>query len=451
MEQVEVAIIGGGVSGAAAFYVLSKYSDVKSVALIEKCDKLASISSSAKANSQTIHDGSIETNYTAQKAAKVKISADKVMNYALKNNLQNKVIFKLQKLAIGIGDKECEFIKKRHEEFRDIFNELTFFNKNELKTIEPKIIEGANGGERAENVVASGYLESWCGMNFELLSQDFAENGLKENPKNKIIMNFKVINIKPNGSGGYNIIAKDGREISAKFVLVNAGSYSLPLAQKCGYGKELGCLPVAGSFYFVPGTLLRGKVYGVQNPKLPFAALHGDPDIAIDGVTRFGPTALTMPKLERSEHLLGNLSSELIISDFKLGVVKVGLDLLADSEIRKYVFRNIMFELPFFGKRMFLKDARKIIPSLQLRDLTYAKGFGEVRPQVVDAKNCKLELGEKKIITNKGITFNMTPSPGATSCLGNAEIDVKEIVKYLNKHFDIERFYSDLGMQELLK
>ena len=37
----------------------------------------------------------------------------------------------------------------------------------------------------------------------------------------------------------------------------------------------------------------------VQHPKLPFAALHGDPDILADGCTRFGPTALVLPKLER--------------------------------------------------------------------------------------------------------------------------------------------------------
>ena len=33
------------------------------------------------------------------------------------------------------------------------------------------------------------------------------------------------------------------------------------------------------------------KVYMVQNDKLPFAALHGDPDILKNGKTRFGPTA----------------------------------------------------------------------------------------------------------------------------------------------------------------
>ena len=444
-NDFDVAIIGGGVSGCATFYTLNEYTNINKIALLEKCDKLASISSSSKGNSQTIHDGSIETNYTSTKAAKVKIAADKVKHYALSKGLQNKAIFKMQKIAIGIGDKECDFMTKRHKEFSEIFEGLQFFNKNEIKKIEPKVIEALDGNDRIENVVASGYLESWCAMNFEILSQSFANEGTKKNKNSEVFLDFKVVKIKEN-TNGYTITSKDNREINARFVLVNAGSYSLPLAQHSGYGKDLACLPVAGSFYFVPGNLLRGKVYAVQNPKLPFAALHSDPDIAISGVTRLGPTALAMPKLERSKYLFGNINSELLTIDFKFAAMQVLFGLLKDSDIRNYVFRNMFFEMPYFGKRLFIKDARKIIPSLKLEDLTYAKGFGEVRPQVIDMSAKKLELGEKKILTNKGITFNMTPSPGATSCLSNAEIDTLEIVKYLNKTFDIERFYKDLSV-----
>lgn len=446
MEKVfDLAIIGGGISGCAAFYVASQYTDIKKVVLLEKNKKLAQVSSSQKANSQTIHDGSIETNYTAQKATKVKISADKLKNYALRQNLQNKGIFKMQKLAIGVGDKECEFMKKRHSEFAEIFDGLQFFEKEQIKDLEPKVIESLRGGDRSENVVASGYEESWCAMNFEVISNSFVESALIANPSNKVLNKFRVIGIYRGKDGSYMIHSSDKQRIRARFVLVNAGSFSLPLAQKCGYGKDLGCLPVAGSFYFVPGKLLRGKVYGVQNPKLPFAALHGDPDIAVSDSTRLGPTALAMPKLERGKHFWDKISGELLTTDFKLGVLKVGFDLLSDSEIRAYVLKNMAFELPLLGKRLFIKDARKIIPSLKLSDLTYANGFGEVRPQVIDLGAKKLELGEKKILTKKGLTFNMTPSPGATSCVGNAEIDIKEVAEYLGCKFDNDRFRAELG------
>lgn len=446
-NEFDVVIIGGGVSGCAAFWTLSEYSDIKRVAIVEKCDQLAKVSSSPKANSQTIHDGSIETNYTVEKAKKVKLSAYKVRHYALNKNLQNKIIFQHQKMAIGVGEEECKFMNKRHEDFKEVFPELEYFDKATIKEIEPKVILNPDGSDRTENVVGSGFRKDWCAMNFGLLSENFVEEAKKIKPNNEVFLNFKVKKIQSRGDG-YALISENNDEVYAKFILVNAGSFSLPLAQSMGYGKDLGCLPVAGSFYFVP-DLLRGKVYTVQNPKLPFAAIHGDPDVVIKGKTRVGPTALTMPKLERNKHLLGGISGELFKMDMNKEVFKIAMDLFSDKEIRDYVFKNIAFELPYIGKRKFLKDAQKIIPSLRLQDLEYADGFGEVRPQVLDRTNKKLELGEKKIATNKGITFNMTPSPGATSCLQNALNDSQEICSYLGVKFDLERFYKDLSPEEL--
>ncbi|PAF50818.1 FAD-dependent oxidoreductase [Helicobacter sp. 13S00477-4] len=446
-NEFDVVVIGGGVSGCAAFYALSEYSDIKRIAIIEKCDGLAKVSSSPKANSQTIHDGSIETNYTVEKAKKVKLSAYKVRHYALNKNLQNKIIFENQKMAIGVGEEECEFMKKRYEDFKEIFPNLEFFDKNKIKELEPRVILDSSGNDRFENVLGSGFQKDWCAMNFGLLSENFVQEAKKINPNNEVFLNFRVKKIEPR-SGGYAVISQNGDEVYAKFVLVNAGSYSLPLAQSMGYGMDLGCLPVAGSFYFVP-DLLRGKVYTVQNPKLPFAAVHGDPDVVIKGKTRIGPTALTMPKLERNKHWLGGISLDLFKMDLNKEVFKIAFDLFSDKEIRDYVFKNIVFELPYVGKRKFLKDAQKIIPSLRLKDLQYADGFGEVRPQVLDRTKRKLELGEKKIATNKAITFNMTPSPGATSCLQNALVDAQEIVTYLGGKFDLERFYQDLSPEEL--
>jgi len=52
-------------------------------------------------------------------------------------------------------------------------------------------------------------------------------------------------------------------------------------------------------------------------------------------------------------------------------------------------------------------------------------------------------LGEASITEEKGIIYNMTPSPGATSCLGNAERDIKIVCEYLGKKFNEEQFLAD--------
>lgn len=447
MNEFDVVIIGGGVSGCCTFYTLTEYSDIKKIAIVEKEAKLAQISSSHKANSQTIHDGSIETNYGAEKARKVKLSAQKVRNFCLKEGLQNKIIFEMQKMAIGVGDRECEALQKRHDEFQHIFPGLKFYNKDNIKVMEPKVIEGKDGGDRPENVVGSGFDSDWCAVNYEMLSEYFIQKAKEKNPQNEVFLGFRVSHIQSKNTG-YAVVGVDGREIYAKFVLVDAGSFSLPLAQRAGYGMDLGCLPVGGEFYFTP-KLLKGKVYGMQNPKLPFAALHGDPDVFVKDKTRLGPTALATLRLENSKHIFDVLSPELLKLDLHLDVIKVTYDLLSDSEIRNYILRNIFFHFPFFGKKLFIKDAQKIIPSLKIEDITFAKGYGEVRPQVVDRTTKRLELGEKRICTGKGMTFNMTPSPGATSCLHNALIDSQEIVEFLQAKFDKERFLQELSPEEL--
>ena len=108
------------------------------------------------------------------------------------------------------------------------------------------------------------------------------------------------------------------------------------------------------------------------------------------------------------------------------------------------MFKNFLFEVPLINKKLFVQDAKKIVPSLSVDDIAYAKGFGGVRPQVLDKEKEKLMLGEASINPEAGIIFNMTPSPGATSCLGNAERDMHEIVKYLELDFDEKSFLADL-------
>ena len=274
------------------------------------------------------------------------------------------------------------------------------------------------------------------------MAKSLIDNAQKEpNTTVDLFLNEQVLTIEKNTTRGYTLHTK-GQTFSADFIVVNAGAHSLFLAHAMGYGQEYACLPMAGSFYLTTQKLLNGKVYMIQNPKLPFAALHGDPDILAEGNTRFGPTALMLPKLERYKN--GTYLDFWKTLRLDSNVVSALWKLLKDSEIRNYILRNFIFEVPFIGKRLFLHDARKIVPSLQLHEYEYAQGFGGVRPQVIDKKQRKLILGEASINTGEGIIFNMTPSPGATSCLGNAQRDLQSIVHYLGKTFDEQRFNDEL-------
>lgn len=442
-KHYEVIVVGGGISGAALFYELARYTDINSIALLEKYEALSTLNSKGTSNSQTIHFGDIETNYTAEKAAKVKYTADMVVKYCLQHGYENDFLFSHQKMAIGVGEEEVACMRKRYEDFKEIFPYLEVYEKDKLKEIEPKLIYDSNGNERPEEIVGVGVQGEYSTVDFGKMSESLVENAKKEKGKTTdVFFNSQVVKIEKKDDG-HELTTKDGRVFSASYVVVNAGAHSLYLAHKMGHGLEFGCLPVAGSFYLTTKKILNGKVYMVQNPKLPFAALHGDPDILADGFTRFGPTALVLPKLERYH---GNST---IIDFFKTlqfdkNIAIIFKDLLKDRTIRNYVFRNFLFEIPYFNKKLFLKDARKIVPSLELEDIRYATGFGGVRPQVLNKKERKLMLGEASVTPGTGIVFNMTPSPGATSCLGNAYKDSKAACEYLGKTFNEDMFKAEL-------
>jgi malate dehydrogenase (quinone) len=440
-NHYNVIVIGGGISGAALFYELGRYTDVKKICLLEKYGSLASLNSNGSANSQTIHCGDIETNYTLEKAAKVKRTAKMVEKYCLQYGYENKVIFSHQKMAVGVGHEEVNYITNRYKEFKSLYPYLEFYTKEKLAEIEPSIIYDKEGKERPEDIVGMGAQGEYTTVDFKALSDTFIDNTLKIKDKvTDIFFNNEVKNIQKIGSTYH--IQTTMSQFTANFVVVDAGAHSLFLAHKMGHGLDFGCLPMAGSFYMGNRKILNGKVYMVQNPKLPFAALHGDPDILVNGFTRFGPTALMLPKLERFKPGTYMDFFKTLRLDFT--VIKIFYDLFKDSDIRKYVLKNFMFEVPYINKKLFLQDARKIVPSLSDEDISYAKGFGGVRPQILDKKNKKLMLGEASINTGEGIIFNMTPSPGATSCLGNAVRDVESICEYLGLTFDKENFEKEL-------
>jgi len=444
-KHYEVVIVGGGISGAALFFELAKYSNAKNICMLEKYEALATLNSKGTSNSQTIHVGDIETNYTFEKAKITKRTAKMIEKFCLEYGLQDKIMFKHQKMALGVGEEEVEFITNRYNEFKEIFPYLELWDKEQLRELEPKLVyaDKEQTIDRPEPIVAMGARDQYTTVDFGAMTNELAKaaQGADESKTTDIFYNSEVEEIEQIGDK-YKLTTVNGTVYTADFVVVNAGAHSLYLAHKMGYGKHMGSLSMAGSFYITSGEFLNGKVYMVQNDKLPFAALHGDPDILEDGKTRFGPTALALGVLERYKGFksVGQCIKTMNIDG---NILKIFWDLLKDSDIRNYVFKNFLFEVPGINKKLFVKDAQKIVPSLSVDDIEYAKGFGGVRPQVLNKDEQKLMLGEASLSEGKGIIFNMTPSPGATSCLGNAERDIKVVCDYLNLEFNEEQFLAD--------
>jgi len=436
----DVIIVGGGVSGTALLYTLSKYTDVKNIGLIEKYANYGTVNSAPNMNSQTLHFGDIETNYTIEKASKVKKYADMVKLY-LEHEKEVKgdemIFLKVPKMVLAVGKDQVDTLRERFEPFGKLFPKLRMIGKEEIGAIEPRIVEGRDPAQELLALLTEdGYT-----VDFRKLSHSFVNNAKQLNPDISIYLSTKVLKILRDGDG-YKVYTDKG-DYEADAVIVAAGSHSLIMAKSLGYGKNLSILSMAGSFYTGP-KVLNGKVYTMQVPKLPFAAVHGDPEVHNEHITRFGPTAKPIFFLERYNY--STFFEYWKTFGFSLKPIRSILKISSDKVIFNYLLKNVVYDFPWIGKRSFMKEIRKIVPNAKLGEIKFARRVGGTRPQIINNTLGKLELGEAKLVGDK-IIFNITPSPGASTCLGNAFEDTAKLMEFLGNRFrfDTAGFEKDLA------
>jgi malate dehydrogenase (quinone) len=437
----EVLIIGGGISGGTLLYDLALHSDVQSMCLIEKYDHLDPLNSNAHSNSQTLHCGDIETNYSREKAEHVHGGANMMLQFVNNGSGDSTLKRNYGKMLLGVGDVEIASIKDRFSSISDLFPTLREVNADDIADIEPNV--ALIDGKRRDDPIFGLYDSVGWAIDYGRVTDNcVAQAQGVEGKKVDVKLSTEALKI-TRTEDGFEIKVKHGDTLHCKFLVVSAGTYSLHLAQTMGKGKHFSVLPVSGSFYFAP-EVLHGKVYTVQNPKLPFAAIHGDPDMTKPNTTRFGPTALMLPVLERfnAKTALGFMQS----FHFSKGTATTLFHLMKDKDIRDFIYENIGYEVPVHGKKSFLKQVLKIVPSMQLDDLDFADHTTGVRPQLIDEEKEELLMGAAKFNDGDGVIFNMTPSPGATSAFANAAEDLVEITKHLDRNIDEASFKAVFGV-----
>ncbi len=440
VSEYEVLIVGGGVVGTALLYTLSKYTDIRNVGLIEKYSDFGMVNSASTKNSQTLHFGDIETNYSFEKAKNVKRMADMVKHYLEKEKLadaDSDIYTRYSKMVLAVGKNQVSELSKRFSVFRQLYPDLREIGREEIGKIEPRVVEGRDPSQEILALVTNdGYT-----VDFKRLCYSFVKNAKKENPDLNIHLNTRLTSIIKNKD--FFTIKTNNGEFRSKVVVVAAGGHSLMIAKSLGYGRNLSILSMAGSFYIAP-KVLNGKVYTIQVAKLPFAAIHGDPEVHNDKITRFGPTAKPIFLLERH-----NRSTFLEYwKTFGLGISPVIslIKIIFDKVLFNYIVINVLYDLPYVGKWLFLRQIKMIVPSIKINEIKFARKIGGTRPQIVNNTTRKLEMGEAKL-SGENIIFNITPSPGASTCLGNAYSDTLKVIEFLgNKYkFSKESFEKDLS------
>lgn len=443
MEKIyDLVIVGAGISGTALLYAASNFTNIKKILLLEKYTAIAELNSNARTNAQTLHQGDIETNYTYEKAKSVKESSALILNYAnhfMEPKEREKAIRRCQKMVLAVGSHEVDSIEKRFsEKMKRLYPKLRIIKKAEIANIEPNV---AYGRDKREEISALYSPEGYM-VDFGMLAKSFAKNAirLRKIDKPEIKMGTPLIGA-ARGNEYYTIKTK-GTSINARFIAFDAGTYSLYFAKMFGYDKNLSILSIGGGYYYSK-RFLNGKVYRVQKGGIPFAAIHADPDIRNSSVTRYGPTVTITAELEKGHP--ETIPDYIKTLDKDVETAKIMRRILENRDIKRIVGRNMAYSLPIIGKERFVdEEARKIIPRLKYSDLWVDKYSGGIRPQIIDEKKGKLVVGEAKL-QREGLIFNITPSPGASSCLFSAFTDIKYITRYLNATFNYEKFEKEIS------
>ncbi|NER81796.1 MAG: FAD-dependent oxidoreductase [Leptolyngbya sp. SIO1D8] len=261
-KQYDVVIVGAGVCGTALAYLLSQYTNIERILILEKCDDVAQINSRVSNNSQTLHFGDIETNYTLEKAHKVNRAASLVQQYLLKNDPQQAIYSKYHKMVLAVGDEQTNLLQKRYREFKALFPHLRMIDRTEIAAIEPNIL---NGRDPDVNVQAL-FTEEGYAVDFQKLAKSFLDSAC-QGGKGTVEVQFGTqVTRLEKVEAGYCVHtdSSNPQPIIAKTVVIAAGAYSLLFAKTLGYGRDYALLSVAGSFYKAR-SLLNGKVYTLQS------------------------------------------------------------------------------------------------------------------------------------------------------------------------------------------
>ena len=224
IPRYEVLIVGGGVVGTALLYTLSKYTDIKNIGLIEKYSDFGLVNSASYNNSQTLHFGDIETNYSIDKARSVKQMADMVMKYleSEKDPVEGKKLFsKYSKMVLAVGKNQVQELKLRYPPFSELFPKLRVIERDEIGKIEPRVVEGRDPQQEILALVTEdGYT-----VDYKRLCHSFVDNALKKNPQLDIHLNTKLLKISRNVDL-YSVLTDKG-ELKSSVVIIAAGGHSL--------------------------------------------------------------------------------------------------------------------------------------------------------------------------------------------------------------------------------
>ena len=403
-NKFDVAIIGGGIVGAATFYKLQLQYPNKSIALFEKEDSLAKHQTGN--NSGVIHSGLYYTP-GSKKAINCVNGRHELVKFAKDYNVRHDVC---GKVVVATNEKEIGFLEK-------IFNNgvenntegIEKINAEQIKEIEPQV-----------NGIAGIWVPCTGIIDFVGATNKMLEVALANNEKSKVLLSHEVLDL--NELDDLKQIVTNKGVFYSNYLIVCGGLQADRLAKSDGVSLIEKVVGFRGDYYELEDHAkykVRNLIYPVPDPDFPFLGVHFTR--MVNGEIECGPNAVFTFKREGYNK-----------TDFNF---KDSLDALAYSGTWKLFLKNAKFGIDeyrrAFSKKLFLKTLQKLIPSLEMRDIR--PGRAGVRALLL-GKDGDTRDDFRIEYANNSIHVLNAPSPAATASLAIGE-DIKKMA--------IERFSLD--------
>src|SRR3989441_10493305 len=266
-DVYDVAIIGMGAVGTATGFLLTEFTNVRSVLFLEKESSAGQIASDRRTNSQTRHPFGGELNYTPEVMKAIKRYSDMIPSYANSEYGRGYDILRHTKsgMVLAVGENEKDYLRKKfHDTVKPVFPHAELMeDKEEIAKLEPYIVRGRKKEEEI------GIIKLQADMvDFGELARSFEDNARKlEDKKISVKFNTKVERI-DEVSDGYDLHTHNGRGFSARYLVVSAGSDTLSLAKQLGLSGHCIAFPPARQF-FPSASGINGKGDPFQEECVP--------------------------------------------------------------------------------------------------------------------------------------------------------------------------------------
>jgi L-2-hydroxyglutarate oxidase len=400
----DIAIIGGGIVGAATFYKVQKQNPNLKIVLIEKEAMLADHQTGH--NSGVIHSG-LYYKPGSLKAKNCIQGRHELVAFAKEHGIDHDVC---GKIVVAVDESELSNLEKIYN--IGLENEIEGLKKitgEELKEYEPHC-EGIAG----LHVPCTGIID------FRGATEKMVELALVMQLESKLLLNEEVLDV--DSSGETAILTTTNEIIRARYLVFCAGLQADRLAVKDGVDLKEKVVGFRGDYYELTDQgkhKIKNLIYPVPNPDFPFLGVHFTR--MTNGEIECGPNAVFTFKREGYGK-----------TDFSL---RDTWDALTYQGTWKLFFKNARFGINeyrrAFSKKLFLKTLQRMVPDLTMDDLR--PGRAGVRALLLRQDGDTRDDFRIEYHGNAIHVLN-APSPAATASLAIGGY----IADKANEHFDLK-------------